>query len=186
VSPNSEYSFPTTPDIDKACQELLSVYPLGFTDFALDKEDPPFDSELIPEQDEVDDEEFVTHLDPSVTDPIDDPDNLDPPSAPLPTHPNPAKSGKPSPPFCKVIQPKLRALLFSLFSQLPNPQINGRFFSPLFRYIVLASFGVDGKWAVSGDITQDIAALLFTGRLTLYSEMHAALVSVGEYESYHS
>lgn len=135
----------------------------------------------------MDDEEFVTHLDPGTTDlPLDDADNLDPPLAPLATHPNPAKSGKSSPAFCEVIQPKLRTLLFLLFSQLPNPQINGQFFTPLFQYIVLASFGVDGKWAVSGDITQDVAVLLFTGHLTLYSEMHAGLIDIEEYESYHS
>jgi hypothetical protein len=118
--------------------------------------------------------------------PLDDPDNLDPPLGNLPTHADPAKTGKPSPLFCKIIQPKLRAFLFSLFSQLPNPQINGRFFSPLFRYVVLASFDADGKWRVSGDITQDVAALLFTGRLTLYSEMRAGLIDVEGYESYHS
>ena len=35
-------------------------------------------------------------------------------------------------------------------------------------------------------ITQDVAALLFTGRLTLYSEMRAGLIDVEGYESYHS
>jgi hypothetical protein len=148
-------------------------------------EDPPSNSDPIPEQDEVDDEEFVTHLDPSTTDPpLDDPGNLDPPSAPLPTHPNPTQPTKSSLPFCEIIQPKLRALLLSLFSQLPTPLVNGRFFSPLLRYVVLASFGTDGKW--SDDTTQDLAALLFTGRLTFYSEMRAGLPGVREYETYHS
>ena len=121
------------PDISKACQELLAVYPLSHTHVASDEDEIPFDNEPVPEQDEVDDEEFVTLLNPSTTPlPLDDPDNLDPPLGHLPTHSDPAKTGKSSPLFCEIVQPKLHALLFSLFSQLPNPQINGRFLSPLF------------------------------------------------------
>ena len=140
----------------------------------------------VPEDDE-EDEEFVTQLDKDILrDPTHDPDNLDPPSAPLPSHPQPppSQSKRRIPPYCQVIQPKLRALLYALFTQLPGPHASGRFFSPLIRYLVLASFDTEGKWAISGNITQYIASLLFTGRLTLYSEMQQGL-SGTEYEDFH-
>jgi len=129
------------------------------------------------------------HLDPGTTDlPLDDADNLDPPSAPLPTHPQSRKIWeKSSPAFCKSHSNRNFAHSSFRYSlSFLTLRSMGQFFSPLFRYIVLASFGVDGKWAVSGDITQDVAVLLFTGRLTLYSEMHAGLIDIEEYESYHS
>lgn len=113
---------------------------------------------------------------------------MDPPSAPLPPHPSiQTKTSKVRmPPYCPVIQPKLRDLLYSLFTQLPGPQAKGRFFSPIFRYLILASFGDDGKWSVANNITQDIAAFLFCGRLTLYSEIHVGHEDIEGYETFHS
>ena len=102
------------------------MYPHGFSEFAPEKDKVSTD-EPVGDQEELHDEEFITHLDPSAQQPgLDDPDNLDPPSAPLPTHPEPASRLRiVAPAFCEVIQLKLRALLFALFAQLPVPELNG-------------------------------------------------------------
>jgi hypothetical protein len=73
--------------------------------------------------------------------------------------------------YCSKIQPSLRALLFLLYTQRHTEHATGRFFSVLMRYVVLSSYGINKQWLASDVITQIIAALLFTGRLTLYSEM---------------
>jgi hypothetical protein len=182
------YNFPSTSAVATSCEKLLEVYRLPDSGSNTHKDDEWLKDDTQVNDEDEDDEEFVTGLDPTTdNDTADDSDNLDPPSAPLPTHLDlqPNRSKRKSPPYCKVIQRRLGALLYALFSQLPSPECKGRFFSPLFRYLVLASFGADGKWAVAGDTTQHIAALLFTGRLTLYSKMHEGL-SIAAHEDYHS
>jgi hypothetical protein len=189
VSPHPEYNFPTTASISEACQNLLDVYPQcrplhHADDYAKWSKRNPGSAE-----DADDDEEFLTRLDLGPPDEsVDAVDSLDPPSAPLPNRPSSQTSASDVriPPYCKVFQPKLRALLYSLFTQLPGPQAKGRFYSPIFRYLVLASFGVDGKWSVANEITQDIAAFLFCGRLTLYSEIHVDHTDMEGYETLYS
>jgi hypothetical protein len=188
-SPNPEYHFPTTAHISEACQNLLDAYPLGHP--INHTEDCRKWSKRSPEsvEDGDDDEEFITTLDigaPNQS--VDEVDDLDPPSAPLPVRPPTQKntSHVRIPPYCEVVQPKLRALLYSLFTQLPGPQAKGRFFSPIFRYLTLASFGENGRWSVANDITQDIAAFLFCGRLTLYSEIHVDHTDSEGYETFYS
>jgi hypothetical protein len=188
-TPSTVYNFPTSQAISTAAQNLIDVYPLSpLQSPPLPDELPPPYDPLIPDEDD-DDEEFITHTEARTADDLlGDPDNLDPPSTSLPTHPIPPEqqSKHRCPPYCLIIQPQLRSLLFALFAQLPDPDTNGRFFSPLIRYLVLAGLEPDGKWRVAGDLTQDIAACLFTGRLTLYSEMNQGRIDPGSHESYHS
>lgn len=133
-----------------------------------------------------DDEEFITHYDTAPDDEFhSDPANLDPPSDVLPCSPTPqGTKRRKAPVFCPVIQPKLRQLLFELFTQLPGAEASGKFFSPLLRYVVISSIGPGGQWEPSGDITQRISPLLFAGRLTMYSEMDKGL-QAGQHHGYH-
>jgi hypothetical protein len=190
--PSEHYSFVTPQAIRTASESLIRAYaqhksnsppahPPGEADA-----DEELDLSITSPEEEEDDEEFIT--DTQGSDALQYTENLDPPSnfqpivepPPLPTF---AKSYHP-PPFIPIIQTSLRNLLFALFSQLPGPEASGRFFSPFLRYIVLVSLQVNSKWEVANKITQFIAALLFAGRLTLYSETHLA-VERRQDESYH-
>jgi hypothetical protein len=195
--PSSHYSFVTPQAIRTASESLIRAFEKLKSgnvaespppDEEDDDEEPDFSIE--PPEEEQDDEEFITHIAaPQASDLLEDPENLDPPSefqpiiepSPLPTV---AKTHQP-PPFLPVIQTSLRNLLFALFSQLSGPEASGQFFSPLFRYLVLISLHINGRWEVANKITQYIAALLFTGRLTLYSETHLAVQGQGHY-NYHT
>lgn len=71
-----------------------------------------------------------------------------------------------------AIQTALQRLLFSIYAQLPEENIKGRFSSVLMRYVVLCSCSGKGKaWQPSGVISKFFAMLLFCGRLTMFSEM---------------
>jgi hypothetical protein len=50
--------------------------------------------------------------------------------------------------------------------QTPSGDLQGQLFSPLTHYILIKSLRKESKWALTGQITHNIAALLFTGRLT--------------------
>ena len=193
--PSEHYSFILPQAIRTASESLIRAFAQHKSDSPPvcspdEGEDEKLDVSVAPPEDEQDDEEFITVTpSPQGSVALQDTENLDPPSdfqpilepPPLPTI---AKSHHP-PPFVPIIQTCLRDLLFALFSQLPGPEASGRFFSPLLRYMVLVSLHIDGKWEVANKITQFIAALLFTGRLTLYSETHLA-VQGQHNESYHT
>jgi len=89
-------------------------------------------------------------------------------------------------PYCSTIQPKLRNLLAALYKQLPGLHGSGQFQNPIMRYLVLAGLKVKGKgeWRPSGNISQDVSALLFIGRLTMFSVMNEGLLVNDQY-SYH-
>lgn len=189
--PLPSHRFRLSPSIDKAVEELLTAFQEASQGVAPTEGDdiPPSDGEEEEEGDEDDEEESVLHMeDSSRREQVEDPDSLDPPHAPPPREPElPTASPhqSPGPPLCPVIQPPLRRLLVELYSQLPGPLADGRFFSPLLRYCMLASLGANGEWAPSGEISQHIAALLFCGRLTFYSEMREGLAS-NHHHNYHT
>jgi len=187
-TPLTVYNFPISQAISTAAQNLIDVYPLSPLQSPPlpDEPLPPYDP-LIPDEDD-DDEEFITHTKASTTnDLLGDPDILDPPSTSLRMHPIPPEqqSKHRCLPYCLIIQPHLHSLLFALFSQLLDLDTNGHFFSPLIQYLVLAVLEPNRKWRVTSDLTQDIAACLFTDWLTLYLEMHQGCIDPGTHESYH-
>jgi hypothetical protein len=96
-----------------------------------------------------------------------------------------ARRGRKHPIFDNMMQRPLRDLLFELYTQLPGEEVSGTFFSGILRYCVISSLRADGGWVPANRITETIAALLFTGRLTLYSEMHQRLTEVGHH-NYHA
>jgi hypothetical protein len=95
----------------------------------------------------------------------------------------PTLSTQKTPPYCNI-QPKLCALILAIFMQLPSPESNGCFFNPIFHFLVISAVGVSGKWKSASNSMQDIAALLFTGSLTLYSEIHGAVPAAGHEDFY--
>jgi hypothetical protein len=164
-NPSVEYSFATSPAISSACQGLMQAYQdLSSTPLLLDQaEDAPdldeADSEDTPERDhDDDDEEYLVHEE------VDETEETPAPQSTL--HDN-RKPHRRSLYLCPIIQPKLTVLLKAIFTQLPTNDLDGRFFNPLTRYLVLASLRDRGQWIPSSQITQKIAALLFTGRLTM-------------------
>jgi hypothetical protein len=73
------------------------------------------------------------------------------------------------------IQTCLLNLLLSLYTHLPTGQ-DGKFYSPILRFIVLYSIKKNGKWLNANQITQIFAALLFCGRLLMMVLMHRHVV----------
>jgi hypothetical protein len=60
----------------------------------------------------------------------------------------------------------VHALLVELFTDRPQSARQGAFYTPLMHYILLSSLRSDGGWCRSSVMTQKIAAILFTGRVT--------------------
>lgn len=82
----------------------------------------------------------------------------------------------PMPPFCNVIQPKLRAVIHSLFCQHPpKGKDPDKFNGLLVRFLVMSAVKKNGDWRHSASVTQTIAAITFCGRLTMYSMMLEAI-----------
>jgi hypothetical protein len=194
--PFEEYNFPMTPEVEKACQELLNGFALvkdNGVGVPADEEgqDDVRSGESTVDEDE-DDEEFITHLTGEQSGQWeDDGESLDLQREGLPTSEGPARpsslgldGGKPKYHHCPIIQPRLRNLLVALYTQLPGRQASGRFFSPIMRYIVLSAVDINGGWVVPGEITQHMSVALFCGRLTLYSLMHQEMVE-GQHHNYH-
>ncbi|EKM74407.1 hypothetical protein AGABI1DRAFT_133300 [Agaricus bisporus var. burnettii JB137-S8] len=68
------------------------------------------------------------------------------------------------------IQIKLVTLLYIIFTQLPDHDHRGQFFTPIYHFLVFSSLRKDGQWVVANTITHTIAALLFVGRLVFASK----------------
>jgi hypothetical protein len=66
-------------------------------------------------------------------------------------------------------------LLVSLFTHLPSGS-DDKFYSPLYRFLVLFSLRKNGQWLAGRRITQLFAALLFCGREVIMALMHQQVV----------
>jgi hypothetical protein len=171
TSPSTEYNFRVTDAISKACVELVEAFQTVKGQEAGDYYDGEDDEEKI--QMEVSDENLDDEGEEQEREeerPVDDLTILDPPpqddSAPVLLAYGSAELRKP-PYFCPVIQPKLRALFIELYTQEPESSLQTQFFNVFLRYLVLSSIRPNGEWTTSSLITQRIAAILFTGRLTI-------------------
>lgn len=168
--PLNEYEFEMDDDMIQAARELAIACQQSSKSNGrdgqrglLDEQDERVDAELdepLPDPD-VDDGEFL--INPGrVTGAV-----------PVDQLETPSKSTKTKLHYCGIVQPTLRKLLLMLYTQLPaETQSRTKWFSVLNRYILLRSFGTNGQWQASMVITQYISALLFSGRLILYSKMH--------------
>lgn len=155
--PSPEYNFNTTPDITTCSQNLLDAYALTQAASATGDHQPD-------DHDSGDESDRHEETD---------------------TQP-PNTSGSKKTKYSPIVQPALRGLLAAIFTQLPGPHASGRFYSTIMRYLVLAALKSNGKgeWRPSGDISQDVAAMLFIGRLTIFSIMDQGLEANNEY-NYH-
>jgi hypothetical protein len=66
-------------------------------------------------------------------------------------------------------------LLVSLFAHLPSGQ-DDKFYSPIYRFVILFSLNKNGKWLAGRRITQVFAALLFCGREVMMALMNNEIV----------
>ena len=62
-------------------------------------------------------------------------------------------------------------LLISLFTHLPQGA-DDKFYSPIFRFLILFSLNKNGQWLPGRRITQLFSALLFCGREVMMALMH--------------
>lgn len=62
-----------------------------------------------------------------------------------------------------VLQRRILNLLVTLFTHLPSGG-DDKFYSPIFRFLILYSLKKDGQWLAGRRITQLFSALLFCGR----------------------
>jgi hypothetical protein len=65
-------------------------------------------------------------------------------------------------------------LLISLFTHLPSG-LDDKFYTPIYRFLVLFSLRKDGQWHAGRRITQLFAALLFCGRQVIMALMDQQL-----------
>jgi hypothetical protein len=77
--------------------------------------------------------------------------------------------------WCPRIQQLLSQLLGTLFTQIPQGQ-DDKWFSPLLRFVVYSSRYKDGTYRPSGQLTQIIAAITFTGRIYFFSVIHSEVM----------
>jgi len=66
-------------------------------------------------------------------------------------------------------------LLISLFTHLPSGT-DGKFYTPIYRFLVLFSLKPSGQWLAGRRITQLFSALLFCGRQVIMALMHQHVV----------
>jgi hypothetical protein len=66
-------------------------------------------------------------------------------------------------------------LLISLFTHLPSGA-DGKFYTPIYRFLVLFSLKKSGQWLAGRRITQLFAALLFCGRQVIMALMHQHVI----------
>lgn len=69
----------------------------------------------------------------------------------------------------------LLELLISLFTHLPSGS-DDKFYSPIYRFLILFSLKKNGQWLAGRRITQLFAALLFCGREVMMALMHRELM----------
>ncbi len=62
-------------------------------------------------------------------------------------------------------------LLVSLFTHLPSGA-DGKFYTPIYRFLVLFSLKKSGQWLAGRRITQLFAAILFCGQQVIMALMH--------------
>lgn len=75
---------------------------------------------------------------------------------------------RPAPAAIDEVQTKLRHLLYAIYTQLPQGELKGDFFSPATHFILISSLKPNQQWLPITSITHNIAALLYTGR-TIFS-----------------
>jgi hypothetical protein len=66
-------------------------------------------------------------------------------------------------------------LLISLFTHLPSGA-DGKFYTPIYRFLVLFSLKKNGQWLAGRRITQLFAALLFCGHQVIMALMHQHVI----------
>lgn len=66
-------------------------------------------------------------------------------------------------------------LLIALFTHLPSG-MDGKFYTPIYRFLVLFSLKKSGQWLAGRRITQLFSALLFCGRQVIMALMHQHVV----------
>jgi hypothetical protein len=66
-------------------------------------------------------------------------------------------------------------LLVSLFTHLPSGT-DGKFYTPIYRFLVLFSLKKSGQWLAGRRITQLFAAVLFCGRQVIMALMHQRII----------
>ena len=66
-------------------------------------------------------------------------------------------------------------LLISLFTHLPSGA-DGKFYTPIYRFLVLFSLKKSGQWLAGRRITQLFAAVLFCGRQVIMALMHQRVI----------
>ncbi len=66
-------------------------------------------------------------------------------------------------------------LLISLFTHLPSGA-DGKFYTPVYRFLVLFSLKKSGQWLAGRRITQLFAAVLFCGRQVIMALMHQLVI----------
>ena len=66
-------------------------------------------------------------------------------------------------------------LLVSLFVHLPSGK-DDKFYSPIYRFVILFSLNKNGQWLAGRRITQVFAALLFCGREVMMALMNNEIV----------
>jgi hypothetical protein len=145
-----------TPGQEQACQSLkqaLSGHPL------IDVEDEDLwlaledDGLELPEEEEEEEEEEFEVLEGNADETMElQPDLIDNP-----------------------VQRCILDLLISLFSHLPSGP-DDKFYSPIFRFLVLFSLRQNGEWLPGRRISQLFSALLFCGREVSMAMMHAEIV----------
>jgi hypothetical protein len=62
-------------------------------------------------------------------------------------------------------------LLVALFTHLPSGR-DDKFYSPIYRFLILYSLKKDGQWLAGRRITQLFSALLFCGREVMMAFLH--------------
>ena len=66
-------------------------------------------------------------------------------------------------------------LLISLFTHLPSGA-DRKFYTPIYRFLVLFSLKKSGQWLAGRHITQLFAAVLFCGRQVMMAMMHQRVI----------
>jgi hypothetical protein len=70
------------------------------------------------------------------------------------------------------IESHIHALLYSLFAHIPTDYKEDKYFSPINRALVLMSIRDGGAWLAAGEITQIIAAMVYSIRSTMFFQLH--------------
>lgn len=166
--PNAQYEFELPPNIKLAIDAFTDHYPNSTFKVELPSfaQDLQHIAEEGGDEDEEEEEELATCLTPEP--------HEDAPELTAQSHPRQT-----------AIQDHLHRLLFALYSQLPGSVQGDSFYSPIVRWIVLASLKKTGTWAKTGDISQLIATALFCGRLVMYNEVNMGLEPDGHHHNFH-